>query len=122
MWPFGAGGINHHFVYWPPHLNVKIFPLWFKEKVKQKYEEFYPWWEANWEKGVPSWHKGKFTLGDWQYHPYGVKRLQGMINFMNQEDWSRRIPEFQEYIILNDKIRGTNFKETFPEMEELMQC
>ena len=45
-----------------------------------------------------------------------------MINFMNQEDWSRRIPEFQEYIILNDKIRGTNFKETFTEMKELMQC
>ena len=67
-------------------------------------------------------HKGKFTLGDCQYHPYGVKRLQGMINFMNQEDWSSRIPEFQEYIILNDKIRGTNFKETFTEMKELMQC
>ena len=24
MWPFGAGGINYHFVYHPPHLNVKI--------------------------------------------------------------------------------------------------
>ena len=23
MWPFGAGGINYHFVYWPGHLNVK---------------------------------------------------------------------------------------------------
>ena len=29
MWPFGAGGINYHFVYHPPHLNVKILPDWF---------------------------------------------------------------------------------------------
>jgi len=45
-----------------------------------------------------------------------------MINFMFQEDWSRRMPEFQEYLTLNDKVRGTNFKKTFYEMEELMQC
>ena len=26
MWPFGAGAINYHFVYHPPHLNVKVLP------------------------------------------------------------------------------------------------
>jgi len=120
MWPFGAGGVNYHFVYWPPHLNVKIFPLWFKEKTKQKYEDFYPWWEKNWEKSIPSWHKGKVTYEKWREAGYGIKRLQGMINFMYQEDWSRRMPEFQEYIILNDRVRGTNFRNTFFEMAELL--
>ena len=119
MWPFGAGGINYHFVYWPPHLNVRILPTAFKEQCKAKYEEFYPWWEENLEKGVPSWHKGKVTYDKWREASYGIKRLQGMINFMMSEDWSRRMPEFQEYITLNDKVRGTNFKETFPEMAEL---
>ena len=53
-----VGMINHHFVYWPGHLNVKIFPQWFKDKVKQKYEEFYPWLEENWEmSGAPSKEK-----------------------------------------------------------------
>ena len=42
IWPFGAGMINYHFVYWPGHLNVKVLPQWMKNKVKQKYEEFYP--------------------------------------------------------------------------------
>ena len=45
-----------------------------------------------------------------------------MINFMYQEDWSRRMPEFQEYIILNDRVRGTDFTKTFYGMEDLMQC
>tara|TARA_B100000945_G_C20351698_1_gene582568 strand:+ start:1 stop:939 length:939 start_codon:yes stop_codon:yes gene_type:complete len=120
MWPFGAGGINYHFVYWPPHLNVRILPTAFKEQCKEKYEEFYPWWEENWEKGVPSWHKGKVTYEKWREASYGIKRLQGMINFMMSEDWSRRMPEFQEYLTLNDKVRGTNFKETFPEMAKLL--
>ena len=37
----GAGGINYHFVYHPPHLNVKVLPQWFKEATRKKYEEFY---------------------------------------------------------------------------------
>ena len=45
-----------------------------------------------------------------------------MISFMMSEDWSRRMPEFQEYITLNDKTRGTNFTKTFYGMEKLMQC
>ena len=94
MWPFGAGGINYHFVYYPPHLNVRILPTAFKEQCKAKYEEFYPWWEDNWEKGVPSWHKGKVTYDKWREASYGIKRLQGMINFMMSEDWSVRMSEF----------------------------
>ena len=57
---------------------------------------------------------------EWREADYGIKRLQGMINFMMSEDWSRRIPEFQEYIILNDQVRRTNFRNTFFEMAELL--
>ena len=82
MWPFGAGGINYHFVYHPGHLNVKVLPDWFKAECRKKYEEFYPWWEANWEKCIPSWHKDKVTYDDWRDADYGIKRLQGMLTFM----------------------------------------
>jgi len=120
MWPFGAGGINYHFVYHPPHLNVKILPAWFKDEIERKYEEFIPWWEENWEKGIPSWHKGKVTAEQWRSASYGISRLRGMINFAKSEDWSQRLPEFKEYITKLDVLRGTNFRKTFPEMSKLL--
>ena len=119
MWPFGAGGVNYHFVYHPPHLNVKVLPEWFKAEVRKKYEEFYPWWEANGELGVPSWHKGKVTKAMFDAAPYGIKRLKGMLQFMESEDWSRRLPEMQEFLERCDKQRGISFAETFPEMKDI---
>ena len=119
MWPFGAGGINYHFVYWPAFLNVKILPKWFKDECERKYEEFIPWWEANWELGIPSWHKGKVTKEDWKTASYGIDRLRGMISFMKSEDWSVRLPETKDYLEKVDLYRGTSFYNTFPEMKDI---
>lgn len=114
-WPLGAGLINYHFVYHPAHLNVKILPQWFKDECAKKYEEFYPWLEDNWElSGAPD--KQTFLKA-----PYGIERLKGMISFMNSEDWSVRLPEFQEYIKHMDEIRNTDFKTTFSEMSGLLE-
>ena len=120
MWPFGAGGINYHFVYHPPQLNVKILPKWFKDECHLKYTDFYGWWRKNWKKGIPSWHKNKVTYDEWCEANYGIKRLNGMISFMKSEDWSNRLPEFKEYITLMDKVRGTDFTKVFPEMKGLI--
>ncbi len=120
MWPFGAGGINYHFVYWPGHLNVKVLPREFIDKCEAKYEEFIEWWKENWELGVPSWHKGKVTYEQWENANYGIKRLRGMINFARSEDWTRRLPEFREYLTKLDEQRGTDFRATFPEMAYLL--
>jgi hypothetical protein len=119
MWPFGAGGVNYHFVYHPPHLNVKVLPKWFKEKCRQKYQEFYPWWQSNWEKGIPEWHKGKVTYEQWLDAGYGIKRLEGMLQFMESEDWSIRLPEMKEFLDLCDKQRNISFAETFSEMKDI---
>lgn len=119
MWPFGAGGVNYHFVYHPPHLNVKVLPAWFKAECRKKYEEFYSWWEANWEKGIPSWHKGKVTYQEWRNASYGIDRLEGMLKFMESEDWSGRLPEMQEYLEKVDSVRTLKFAETFPEMKDI---
>jgi hypothetical protein len=106
---FGAGLVNFHFVYHPAFLNVRILPQWFKEKTKSKYEEFYEWLKIN--------HRNdEEFLND----PYGIKRLKGLIEFMMADDWSVRMPEFKEYINLMDNIRGSNFRETFPEMRRLL--
>lgn len=119
MWPFGAGGINYHFVYHPPHLNVKVLPKWFKEKCRQHYEEFYPWWEENWQLGIPSWHKGKVSYEQWKSASYGIDRLEGMLSFMESEDWSQRLPEMKEYLEKLDSHRKLSFYETFPEMKDI---
>ena len=121
MWPFGAGGINYHFVYHPPHLNVKVLPKWFKAECRKKYEEFYPWWEENWMLGVPSWHKDKVTKDDFLNASYGIQRLKGMINFMESEDWSRRLPEMKEFLQRCDTQRGNKFAEVFPEMKDIFR-
>jgi len=116
-WPLGAGGINVHFVYHPPNLNVKVLPKWFKQKCKEKYEDFYKWWEKNWELGLTKEHKGRLTYDQWRTSEYGIKRLQGIISFMESEDWSNRLPELKEYLDLVDKTRNLNFEEIFPEMK-----
>ena len=119
MWPFGAGGVNYHFVYHPPHLNVKVLPAWFKQKCREKYQAFYPWWEANWELGVPEWHKGKVTYEQWRNASYGISRLEGMLSFMESEDWTQRLPEMKEFLELCDAQRGIHFSEVFPEMKDI---
>lgn len=119
MWPFGAGGVNYHFVYHPPHLNVKVLPKWFKDECRRKYAEFYPWWESNWEKGIPEWHRGKVEYETWRSASYGIKRLEGMLQFMESEDWSIRLPEMQEFLSLCDKQRNITFEKTFPEMKRI---
>lgn len=110
-WPIGGGLINTHLVYHPPFLNVRVLPKWFKEQVSQKYEEFYPWIIENY-RGDDDFLEG---IEGW-----GLKRFKSLISFMNYEDWSVRMPEFIEYITELDKIRGTDFRKTFPEMGALL--
>jgi hypothetical protein len=120
MWPFGAGGVNCHLVYWPAPLNVKVLPAWFKQKCREKYEEFYPWWEENWQRGIPEDQLSKVDFESWRESNYGIKRLQGLLTFMESEDWSQtRLPELEEYLRLIDQRRRISFSETFPEMRDI---
>jgi MoaA/NifB/PqqE/SkfB family radical SAM enzyme len=115
-WPLGAGLLNYHFVYHPAHLNVLVFPKEFKERITRKYEDFIPWLEEYAQNGSIGIDAETFINSE-----YGIKRLRGMVRFMNSEDWSNRMPEFQEYILKMDKIRNLDFKSTFPEMASLME-
>lgn len=117
VWPLGAGLINYHFVYHPGHLNVKVFPQYFKDKIEKKYNEFYQWLEEN----VAEEGHGLYSKEDFMNAEYGIKRLKGMVQFMQSEDWSVRMPEFIEYIQKLDKIRSTAFTRIFPDMAELIE-
>lgn len=121
-WPLGAGGINMHFAYWPPQLNVKVLPPNVKKQITELYEnEFYPWCRENWNKftGV---ERAGISYDEWVNAPYGIKRFQGIINFMNSEDWSQRLPETKEWIRLVNRSRGwdNKFLDVFPIFEEII--
>ena len=103
------------------NLNVKVLPKWFKQKCREKYEAWFPWWEENWELGVPTWHKGKVDYDKWRGAGYGISRLEGMLQFMESEDWSIRLPEMKEFLDLCDNQRGITFTETFPEMKDIFK-
>ena len=109
-YPKSAGLIDTHLVYHPAHLNLKILPKRFKEKVTEKFEKFYPWLLKHFQ-----------DYEDFAEQPYGIQRLKGLCSFMHSEDWSRRMPEFKEYILTLDKIRNTSFTEIFPEMSDLLK-
>ena len=112
-WPNGAGMMSCHLAYWPPQLNVKALPQWFKNEVETEFEELYAWLEDNWElSGAP-------TKEEFMQSEYGIKRLQGLINFMNAEDWSNRLPETSEWCYTVAKQRGIDFNEVFPELDWL---
>ena len=66
---------------------------------------------------MPTWHKGKVDYNKWRTAEYGIKRLEGILSFMDSEDWSVRLPEMQEFLHLCDQQRGIKFAEVFPEMK-----
>ena len=107
-YPAGAGLINFHLVYLPAIFNVKVLPKWFKEEVEWKFEQLY--------EELKIYNEYEKFLND----PYGIPRLKGLINFMNSDDWSYRLPQLKEFITKLDKIRGTNFNRTFPEMRGVL--
>lgn len=115
-WPLGAGTINMHFAYWPPQLNVKVLPQDFKAEVTRKYEqEFYPWLQENWQQCTGVANSG-IDYDTWANSTYGLKRFKNIINFMNAEDWSQRLPEMKEWVNKLEQHRGQNFAEAFPDM------
>ena len=91
-----------------------------KEKTKAKFEEFYVWLEDN-VADLPPWEV-PYTKEEFMEADYGIKRLKGMISFMESEDWSIRMPVFREYLNTMDDIRGTDFSAVFPEMKDLMDA
>ncbi len=122
-WPLGAGGINMHFAYWPPQLNVKVLPREVKQQITDKYEkEFYPWLFENWYKFTGVKELG-ISKAQWLNAPYGLKRYRGLIKFMNSEDWSARLPETREYLTLVNQQRGweNKFLKTFPLFESILR-
>lgn len=102
--PHGAGLIGTHLVYLPSYLNVRVLPKHLKNKVSEAVDYF-------------CFRRTKDS--EFSTNPYGLKRWQGLVQYMNAEDWSDKLPTLLEYLEICDQQRGTNFRQTFPELSSL---
>ena len=118
-WPNGAGMINWHLAYWPPQLNVKVLPAWAKQMVRDKFEEFFVWLEDHWQE-VTGVSRANVDKEKFMSAGYGIKRLRSLLDFMDKEDWSERLPELQEWIHTVDRHRGLDFKQIFSEISGIL--
>jgi hypothetical protein len=100
----GSGGVTGmHLVCYPSYLNMRVLPKEFKDVAVKNLTQF-----------LDSYNNTQFDNDI-----YGRKRWLGMINYIQSEDWSHKLPQAIEYLEVTDKTRGTNFRETFTELRNL---
>ena len=106
----GGGIFNMHLLYIPTFLSIRCLPIEDKVEVRRKFAEFANWLYENYRQDEDYWKK----------NPYGWKRWQAVLDFMDAEDHTDQLPAFKEYIEKLDNLRHTNFKEIFPELSHLL--
>jgi hypothetical protein len=81
-----------------------------KQEVREKFADFKQWLWDN------------YTQDDnfWSVNPYGWKRWQAVLDFMDAEDHTHLLPAFKEYIDKMDVVRKTDFKTIFPDLAHLV--
>jgi len=88
--------VHTEVVHHPYFLSCQLLPKHVKQIISEKFENIYK----------------KF--------PTKTNRFKTIMNFMNREDKSRLLYVFKDYIQALDKVRGTHFSNTFPELAKLL--
>ena len=105
----GGGLIGVHLLWLPSWLSMRVLPAEDKAEVREKFNELKVWLET--------YYKDSESLGN---NPWGWKRWEGILDWMDKEDDTHLLPDFREYITTLDKQRKTDFKKTFPELAHLL--
>jgi organic radical activating enzyme len=106
----GGGLIGVHLLWIPTWLSLRVLPKEDKLEVRRLFAELQQWLWDNYT------HDKEF----WETNPYGWKRWEGILDWMDAEDHTNLLPDFREYITTMDTQRGTDFKTTFPELAHLI--
>jgi sulfatase maturation enzyme AslB (radical SAM superfamily) len=107
----GGGIVNMHLLYIPTFLSIRLLPESDKEEVRKSFADLASWLYTNYRQDEDFWKN----------NPYGWKRWQAVLDFMNAEDHTDQLPAFKEYIEKLEVLRKTDFKSTFPELAHLLQ-
>ena len=92
------GGIGYAKpIYFPTYLNAGVLPFEFKQAVATRLRSY-------------------TTQLPKRYHKEYKKIIKENIDFMYNEDNSKELPVLKSYLTNLDKIRGTDFKKTFPDL------
>ncbi len=106
----GGGIFNMHLLYIPTFLSIRCLPPEDKAEVRRKFAELANWLHENYRQDEDYW----------KINPYGWRRWQAVLDFMDAEDHTDQLPAFKEYINNLDEIRGTDFRSIFPELLHLV--
>lgn len=106
----GGGIFNMHLLYIPTFLSIRCLPLEDKAEVRRKFAEFATWLHENYRQDKDFWKD----------NPYGWRRWQAVLDFMDAEDHTHLLTAFKEYINTLDNQRRTDFKSVFPELSHLV--
>lgn len=106
----GGGLFNMHLLYIPTFLNIRCLPVEDKLEVRKKFAELADWLYKNYRQDDDYWKN----------NPYGWKRWEAVLDFMDSADHTNLLPAFKEYIHTLDQSRNTDFKAIFPELSHLV--
>jgi molybdenum cofactor biosynthesis enzyme MoaA len=107
----GGGGIfNMHLLYIPTFLSIKCLPAEDKAEVRKSFAEFANWLHEHYRQDDDFWKK----------NPYGWRRWQAILDFMDSEDHTAQLSAFRDYIVKLDSLRKTNFKLIFPDISHII--
>mgnify|MGYP003350336652 FL=1 len=81
-----------------------------KAEVRKIFGEFANWLHENYRQDEDFWKQ----------NPYGWRRWQAILDFMDSEDQTYLLPAFKEYVQRMDTVRNTNFESVFPELSHLI--
>jgi len=107
---YGGGLVNFHLLYLPTYLSLRVLPAEDKIEVRRSFSELKQW----------LWDNYTQTDSFWNTNPYGWKRFEAILDFMDGSDDTHLLPAFREYIGHIDSQRKLNFRETFPELSHLV--
>ena len=106
-----SGGLfSAHLVWIPTWLSLRVLPKEDKLEVRKLFAELKQWLWDNYTQNSEFWN----------VNPYGWKRWEGILDWMDAEDHTNLLPDFKEYIVTLDKQRKLDFKKIFPELEHLI--
>jgi MoaA/NifB/PqqE/SkfB family radical SAM enzyme len=106
----GGGIFNMHLLYIPTFLSIKCLPLADKIEIRKQFADFKLWLFENYRQ----------DNNFWETNPYGWRRWQAILDFMDAEDHTHLLPAFKEYIQRLDVVRKTNFSLEFPELAHVL--
>ena len=107
----GGGLVGVHLLWIPTWLSIRVLPKEDKAHVRQLFAELKEW----------LWNHYTQDSEFWEKNPYGWKRWEGILDWMDATDHTNLLPDFKQYIEKMDQHRKTDFRLTFPEISHLIK-